>query len=116
MCAPASSLIPSRSAAPRRLAPPRPGCSPCPRDASFLQMVLLQGSLGAAPGLRIAPSLKEAVEGQDHQGAQDVHDPVPQLHLAHTAQADCGWREFSCITSQFMQLSSVTITPSEWGL
>lgn len=105
-----SSPLPTSSAAPHRIAPasPKPGGSPHLRDASILRTTFLRRSLRTPAGLLVVPALKEAVEGQDGQGAQDVHDPSPQVHLSGTAQTEArSWWMFSSIVPESIQVRGV---------
>lgn len=71
-------------------------------------MTFLRRSLRTPAGLLVVPALKEAVEGQDGQGAQDVHDPSPQVHLSGTAQTEAGsWWMFSSIVPESIQVRGV---------
>lgn len=107
-----SSPLPTSSAAPHRIAPasPKPGGSPHLRDGFILRTTFLRRSLRTPAGLLVVPALKEAVEGQDGQGAQDVHDPSPQVHLSGTAQTEArSWWMFSSIVPESIQACRVCV-------
>ncbi|KAI3376927.1 hypothetical protein L3Q82_000018 [Scortum barcoo] len=76
--APRSSLL--RALHPITSTASRPGPLLDLGDASILQMSspALRGPVGL---LLVVPALEQAVQGEDGQGAQDVHDPVLQVQL-----------------------------------